>query len=160
MCRWINNASCLGNWKVSEQRNQKKGKKKPQTPQEGQCCQDYLPALVFLLKQEIPGESKGWGCPRELRYRVQEVPREQTALEGLTFHCRVKHLLENWSIPGSVCDRVFLIYDLALFCSLALLRLWRRVKFLCSRQSMSSCPSCGSRHPRGSVLLQVKHLLS
>lgn len=89
----------------SEQRNQKKGKKKPQTPQEGQCCQDYLPVLVLLPKQEVPGESKGWGCPRELRCRVQEVPAEQTALRGLTFHCRVKHLLENWSIPGSVCDK-------------------------------------------------------
>lgn len=43
----------------SEQRNQKKGKKKLQTPQEGQCCQDYLPVLVLLPKQEVPGESKG-----------------------------------------------------------------------------------------------------
>lgn len=129
----------------------------PQSSQEGQCCQDCSPALVFLPKQQIPGEMKAGGAPENWD-RVQEVPGEQAALEGLTFHCRVKHLLENWSIPGRVCDRVFLIYDLALFCSLASLRLWRRVRSRCSRRSTSSCPSCGSRHPRGSVLSQVKHL--
>lgn len=106
--------------KSSEQRNQKKGRKKSQTAQEGQCCQHYLPALDFLPKQEVPGES--WGCPREQRCRVQEAPGGPAALQGLTFHCRVKHSPESWSVPGSVCDRVFLIYDVALFCSLALLR--------------------------------------
>lgn len=97
---------------------QKREGKGPKPPRKVSAVRTvYLPWFSFPSRRSL-GRVKAGGAP-ENRYGVQEAPGEQTALQGLTFHCGVQHLLENWSISGSACDRVFLIYDLALFCSLA-----------------------------------------